>query len=850
MNTPTLPIPNRRPTFLFTDIVDSSPMSNEFGAEGYREKLQGPHDVVVRDAAARYNGYEDSTTGDSFLLVFETAADALNCAHAIRDSLRDNPITAKDANGTEWRVLVRIGVHTAIQEVPHSSMQPYRSLPDVNLASRVMSQARGGQIFVSEETHRVASNAAECRWHTWTYCVLKGQTPELQTLFEPLWDDEKTAGEPKERSLPPTFRVEINKYIPRPELEADILKHLERLPDTNQPTRLVTLWGFGGMGKTRLAIECALRAGRAFPDGVYFVPLADRLPSAQSLVEAIGEALNVERAVTLADLLPALRDKALLLTLDNYESVHCPEAQAFLRDLLRETDKVRLLLTAREAAHLFPAEKTIAIEGLTDEQARELFIARARLLPRRDQWEPTTNAEQEALDYILTQTDCIPLAIELLAAWMGKRAIGQIAADLKANPLPALPKGYLGMDTAERNRSLTHCFDYSYNMLDDNLKRGFALLSLFADSWDADTAAAACGIPDAQDVLDELHLKALITRTDVDDTASRYGMLHEARAYDALHFAALPDADAIRERYTRYYAQLAEDNRDINDLTKQVILEKEWRNAIAAADCAEACGFHAGVWQMSSALADFLYLHGRLMELQNLTLRALDAACRANNRTEEGTAWNNLGGAYQLQGNLQEAMKCHQNALPILHETGNRKVEGHTLNNLGVIYKLLENWQEAEQYYQQCLTVYRETEDRPSEGSTLKNLGNLYQEQGKLQEAAEFYKEALLISREVNDRVGEGQTLRCLGIVYVEQANWQEAEHCYQQALAVFRKYGAPLEESRTLLTLASLRGKQDDIPGAIDYARQALAVLETTQDVDLTEAVRKWIAELEALTP
>ena len=643
MNTSTLPILNRRPTFLFTDIEKSSDMSGAFGAVGYREKLQGPHDAVVRDAAARYKGHEDGTTGDSFLLVFETAADALNCAHAIRDSLRDTPITATDANGTEWRVLVRIGVHTAIQEVPHSETQPYRSLPDVNLASRVMSQAQGGQIFVSEETHRVASNAAECRWHTWTYCVLKGQTPELQTLFEPLWDKETTLGEPKERSLPPTFRVEQNDYINRPELEADILKHLQRLPDTKEPTRMVTLWGFGGMGKTRLAIECALRAGRAFPDGVYFVPLADRLPSAQSIVEAIGEALNVERAITLADILPALRDKTLLLTLDNYESAHCPEAQAFLRDLLRETDKVRLLLTAREAAHLSPIEKTIPISGLTDEQARELFITRARLQPERDQWEPTTDAAQEALKYILTQTDCIPLAIELLAAWMGESEIGEIAADLKANPLPKLPEGYLGMDTAERNRSLTHCFDYSYNRLSDSLKRAFALLSLFADAFGAETATAACGIPDARQTLTQLYRKALITRKGVNDTASRYEMLNEVHAYAALRFAALNgDADTIRGRFIKHYVQIVRDNDDSNDLQKPAILEWEWRNVVAAVKLADVLNDGVSAGLLSSGLSDFVLKHGFWLEGKTLYNLALAVVQRTSKQEWEGRVLGNL----------------------------------------------------------------------------------------------------------------------------------------------------------------------------------------------------------------
>src|SRR5579871_3276607 len=161
------PPANNRPTFLFTDIVDSSKMANAFGHTAYVDQLQGPHDGVLREAIQTYQGYVDGTAGDSFFVAFDRAEDALDCARRMQEGLHKTPLTAIDTDGKRWALAVRIGVHTAEHEVVFDAQNGYRGQPDVNFAARVEAQAGAGQVLVSAETYRVAGNAAACKWRSW-----------------------------------------------------------------------------------------------------------------------------------------------------------------------------------------------------------------------------------------------------------------------------------------------------------------------------------------------------------------------------------------------------------------------------------------------------------------------------------------------------------------------------------------------------------------------------------------------------------------------------------------------------------------------------------------------------------
>ncbi len=334
---------------------------------------------------------------------------------------------------------------------------------------------------------------------------------------------------------------------------------------------------------------------------------------------------------------------------------------------------------------------------------------------------------------------------------MGRREVVQIARELERTPLPALPQGYGNSDAAERNQSLARCFDYSYRLLDDDLKQAFAHLSLFADTFDAESAALACGLSNAQEALDRLYEKSLLTRAADAGGNSRYAMLRPTRAYAADHLNALPDAIDQRNRYVTHYRKLVQDNDDVKNLRKLALLDREWRNVVAAADFAKANQDAASLIALSEYLGDFLLLRARWAEHQQLNERALKAARDAKNREAEGRALNNLGVVYDSQGRWQEAITSYEQDLANCREYGDRMGEGQTLNNLGVVYQSQGRWQEAITSYEQSLVICREYGDRMGEGQTLENIALLYSAQGDTEKALEWERQALAVLQTTQD---------------------------------------------------------------------------------------------------
>jgi len=422
-------------------------------------------------------------------------------------------------------------------------------------------------------------------------------------------------------------------------------------------------------------------------------------------------------------------------------------------------------------------------------------------------------------------TEFHPLALELVAAHMGRREVGEIAADLERTPLPALPKGHMHGDPSSRHQSLTRCLDYSWNLLDDDLKRAFASLCLFADSFNAEMLVGTFGIEDAQERLDQLYEQSLITRIVDAAGRGRYSLLRPTRAYAAIHFDEMMDSVALRARYVAFYSKLVVDNRGINDLTKLAVLDDEWRNAIAASDYAEAVEDVSSVDYLSSYLGEFLLLRGLWSERERLDLRAVESARRAGVREIEARALSNLGIVYRSQGRWQEAIDCYEQSLVIKREYDDRVGEGMTLNNLGMVYQSQGRWQEAIDCYEQSLVIHREYADRVGEGATLNNLGAVYQSQGRSQQAIDCYEQSLVIKREYGDRVGEGRTLNNLGMVYDSQGRWQESIDCYEQSLVIHREYGDRVGEGRTLNNLGMVYQSQGRWQEAIDCNEQSLAI-------------------------
>jgi predicted ATPase/Tfp pilus assembly protein PilF len=778
--------------------------------EAYR-CLRDEHCTRIHTAIAAHGGYFVETAGDSFLVVFQSAAPALACAVAIQAALANPPLTATGVDGKSWTLQVRLGVHTADEEIQpklETGRPSYAGHHDMNLAARIMGMAAAGQILVTDSTYRLVGGQTQAGWQAWPNRRLKG-FDQPETVWERMWDG-RSRGEPGLRWLPAWCRGEPNRYIPRLDLEQLVLGHFARPRSDGRMPRLVTVHGFGGMGKTRLAVECALQAVGLF-DGVYFVRLDDRLPKVEALTEAIGTAFGWKGEAALpGNVLAALRERNVLVVLDNFETVDGDAVRDYIGRLVTETSHLRLLVTGREAVKLDDAEHLVNLDDprnhMTAAEAHALFVERARQ-KRGPDWTPSA-ADEAAIRRILDLTDHIPLALELAAAWTKSRSLPEIAAGLAATPLGALtavPPRHGLANSGERHRSLTRCLDWSYDLLAPPEQDAFARFGVFADTFTAPTAADVCELPDAQAKLDRPQDASLVRRLEVGGH-SRHELNRFTRSYAAEKLTALPGAEAISRHYVARYRELAVANNDVNDLAKLAVLDAEWRNAVAAAERAEMLKDWSAVAAISEYLCDFLLLRGLWSERESLNQRAVAAARSARDQQMEGRALNNLGIVYQAQG----------------------------------------RWAEAEAAYQQDLAICRQFGDRVGEGQTLNNLGIVYEAQGRWAEAEAAYQQSLAIRRQFGDRVGEGQTLNNLGGVCQVQGRWAEAEAAYQQSLAIWRQLGDRVGEGKTLGNLALLRKAQGDVPAALTLEREALKVLEMTQDEAAKQKARDLIAKWE----
>jgi len=262
------------------------------------------HNQRIRDAVEVNGGYVVKTIGDSFMLAFDNARNAAAVA-AIQQSITMSPLAATDKHGRTWTIKVRIGTHKSVEDLePKPSPESKADYlgNDVNFAARVESLAAGGQILASESAHE-AMEGLPWKWQEWPNRRIKS-FDQPETVFELLWDGQ-SRGEPGARFRPDWFKGELNQYIQRPELESQVLAHFAKLRDDGSVPRLVTLHASGGMGKTRLAIACAIQVVGVFPDGVFFVKLDDTAPTAAGVAEAIGNVLGLPREVALPPTLPA-----------------------------------------------------------------------------------------------------------------------------------------------------------------------------------------------------------------------------------------------------------------------------------------------------------------------------------------------------------------------------------------------------------------------------------------------------------------------------------------------------------------------------------------------------------------
>jgi predicted ATPase/class 3 adenylate cyclase len=533
-------LPTGTVTFLFTDIEGSTRLLTRLGAA--YDELLARHHALMRAAISSAGGVEVGTDGDAFFLVFTSA---LNAARGAADAQR---ALAAEPWPDDGVVRVRMGLHTGEGRL---AADDYVGI-DVHRAARIAAAAHGGEVLVSGSTqtllegslpagtalrdlgeHRLKDLPRPERLHQLVISGLPSDFPPPRSLD----------------AVPGDLPEPLTSFVGR---ESEI----EAISDLLVSSRMVTLTGPGGTGKTRLSIEVARRVRDRFPDGAWFVPLEavrdpDLVLPTIARVLGVREEPNRDAGETLVDRLGA---RPSLLVLDNLEQVVVVGPR--LRGLLESTEAVRILATSREVLRV-SGEQEYQVPPLAADPAMQLFLERARLA-RPDFTLDERGAD--AVQRLCERLDRLPLSIELVAARVRLFSPEAILARLDKR-LPLLSGG--GRDLPDRQRTLRGAIDWSFQLLDREEQHFFAQLAVFAGPVDLEAIEQIVD-PDGElgpgsiDAVQSLVEKSLLRELPSAAGEPRFGMLETIREFAAERLAEEPQSDALRERHARYYLELAE----------------------------------------------------------------------------------------------------------------------------------------------------------------------------------------------------------------------------------------------------------------------------------------------------
>ena len=493
-------LPSGTVTFLFTDIEGSTKLLHELG-DRYGEVL-AEHRRVIREAVQRHNGVEVDTQGDAFFVAFARASDAVAGAQEAQVALQGGPVR------------VRMGLHTG---EPIRSEEDYVGV-DVHRGARIAAAGHGGQVLVSQATRDLLDSSIE---------LVDLGLHRLKDLSEPqrLYQLGSEQFPPLKTLYQTNLPVPATPFLGRERELAEVLGLL-------RSSRLLTLTGPGGSGKTRLAVQAAAEAAEDFPAGVWWVSLAP-LRDPALVLDSIAQVLGAK-----GDLGEHIADKELLLLLDNLEQLlaAAPELAA----LLAGCSGLRLLATSREPLRL-AAEQEYPVPPFVPEEAVGFFSARARAV--RPDFQP-----DETVGEVCRRLDNLPLALELAAARVKVLSPEQILARLE-RALPLLTGGR--SDAPERQRTLEATISWSYDLLTEDEQRLFARLSVFAGGCTLEAAEQVCEV-------DLETLASLVDKSLLRQTEGRFWMLETIREYALDRLSEAGEADGVRQRHAEHFLPLAE----------------------------------------------------------------------------------------------------------------------------------------------------------------------------------------------------------------------------------------------------------------------------------------------------
>jgi predicted ATPase/transcriptional regulator with XRE-family HTH domain len=635
---------------------------------------------------------------------------------------------------------------------------------------------------------------------------------------------------------------------------------------TDPACRLLTLTGPGGVGKTRLAIRAARQAAETFADGVAFVPLAP-LTFGRFIVPAIAEALGFAfsgSAEPQRQLGHYLRDKRLLLVLDNLEHLLGDGAAERVAELLERAAAARFLVTSREVLDL-QAEWVFEVQGLpvpegpsppgaAPAEAVELFLQRAR---RAQVGFSALLADEQAVMRICQQVEGLPLAIELAAAWVRVMTCAEIAQQLETAPDQLAVSS---RDVPARHRSLRTVFDHSWKLLSEPEQQTLAKLAMFRGGF---SRRAAEAVAEASfTVLSTLMAKSLVHRRG----QQRYGLHELVRQYGIDRLQA--DARALtatRERHGRYFidqllqaeaaltsnrqaAALAELSLDIGNYrvawmwaVEQQQLDELTRVAFVVLYYHELRGLlrdgevafryaaerlpkdSIAAWAMMANQGYFARRGGRLDEGYALLAESVARLGRCGDPQVYSFALRQYGMACLSSGRLAEGEACLRESLALSEAASNLWEVAITRISLGVLAYERDDLAGAQGYLIQGLDLARGLGDARLIAYGLAHLGQTALDQGDLLQAQQCFSESLALARATGDRYDMGLALVGLGCLALRVGAISEAQAQLRTGQALFAEIGDLAQMGRAGCCLGELALAGGDLEAARRHFESAI---------------------------
>ena len=764
-------LPSGTVTFLFTDVEGSTRLLHEHGPR-YAELLD-EHRRVLREAFTQHDGVEVDTQGDAFFVAFSRAADAVAAAAVARHALEAGPIQ------------VRMGIHTG---EPLVTAEGYVGI-DVHRAARIAAAAHGGQIVLSETTRGLLESDAAVRdlgehrlkdliGAERLYQLGDGDFPPLRTLDA--------------TNLPVVSIPLVGRQHELEELVALL----------SNGTRLLTVTGPGGTGKTRLALQVAAELVGTLHDGVFWVPLAG-LSDPELLSSEIAQTIGARD-----DLAGFLRGKELLVLLDNFE--HLLEAAPAVSTVLATSGGLRMLVTSRSPLHL-SAEQEYRLEPLPEDDAATLFVERARRIGR----ELTADAAVEA---ICRRLDGLPLAIELAAARTKLLAPERLLERLDS-VLPLLTGG--ARDAPERQRTLRSTIEWSYDLLDADGQELFASLSVFAGSFPLTAAEEVCSA--SLDGLAAL-VDASLLKPIGDD---RFLMLETIREYALEKLAGSAEAGELRQRHATCFSALAEEAYE-----RRFDAEAEWSERLeldhddlrAALDWLEVSDPDRAL-ELAGALGWFWLSHGLLAEGRGRLAGALGRSTAFGpSRARALTASGSLAARH---GDVHEGRTQLDEAIGLWRALGDRSELASALDALGwlLVYDAGDD-PGSLAAFERSLELRRELADGPGETRALVGVCQVLVALGEVQRAESLSRELLEMAG--GDPRSEHFAFHFLADCALIRGDTEEAGNRYRESLRAALPLGDVLETSFEVQGVAMSAAGAGDPQRALRLAASVEALWES----------------------